>query len=110
MRQYSAAEIEEVNQRGRERVSRRENDEHRALENSHRAIRLRQEEAIRRGLVSLWADANAWAKDEADGPTRLHVLNSYTRGRTGLEHHELEALIKTYDYLRNVPNAAFRVQ
>jgi hypothetical protein len=112
MRSFTADEIADINQRGRETVSRAENDALRHADAVARGERLRKDEAIRRGLVALWCEAKNWAEDTypEQSDVQQQCRRGYVQGRTGLSYAELEALIAEYDYLRNVPAEAFDVR
>ena len=75
-------------------------DEHRKAEDKARAERLRNDRAIRSGLETLRHKARIFDTN-ADA-----FLLGLTGGFTLVE---LEALLKTYDYLDRVPSEAFNV-
>ena len=98
------ADIAEINRRGREIVSREENDAHRHIEDVARAIRLRHEALIYAGLRLLQSKVES---DNAE-VTRIK-LYVHTLGAAD-DIAELREALKPYDYLARVPPEAFKVR
>lgn len=96
------ATIVDINVRGREIVSRRENDEHRRLEEAARGQRLRRDALIDAGLRLLRASVG-----HANTPENKRLqLHAHTLGRTD-DLAGLDEALSQYEYLQRVPYTAF---